>query len=211
MARPLTDVEATRQQLLEAAEQLLARHGSRKVTVSDVAAGCGMSQSNAYRFFPSKAALMTGIAERWFAEIETKLTDVAEDAGPAENTLQTLLMTQLRIKRARFDANPTLFLSHLELAARNMDAVWAHVHTLSALYERVVTRWLAEVALDTSQARNITRLIEDATILFRDPNLIARRRDECTDERARAVIRNAMAGVIATEKDKKNVSPKRRR
>ena len=71
-----------RKKLLEAAERHIKAHGPKKLTVSDIAAECGMSQSNAYRFFHSKGDLLEAVGERWFAEIERELADIAASRQP---------------------------------------------------------------------------------------------------------------------------------
>jgi TetR/AcrR family transcriptional regulator, repressor for uid operon len=50
--------------ILDAAERCFVRTGFHKATMQDVAADCGMSQGNLYRYFPSKDAIVAGLAER---------------------------------------------------------------------------------------------------------------------------------------------------
>jgi AcrR family transcriptional regulator len=55
--------------ILDAAERCFARMGFHRSTMQDVAAECGMSPGNLYRYFPSKEAMVIGLAERDRAEI----------------------------------------------------------------------------------------------------------------------------------------------
>lgn len=50
--------------ILDAAERCFVRTGFHKATMQDVATDCGMSQGNLYRYFPSKDAIVAGLAER---------------------------------------------------------------------------------------------------------------------------------------------------
>jgi TetR/AcrR family transcriptional regulator, repressor for uid operon len=50
--------------ILDAAERCIVRNGFHKSTMQDVAAECGMSPGNLYRYFPSKDAIVAGLAER---------------------------------------------------------------------------------------------------------------------------------------------------
>jgi TetR/AcrR family transcriptional regulator, repressor for uid operon len=50
--------------ILDAAESCFVRGGFHKTTMQDVAAECGMSPGNLYRYFPSKNAVVAGIVER---------------------------------------------------------------------------------------------------------------------------------------------------
>jgi len=55
--------------ILDAAERCFVRTGFHRTTMQDVAAEAGMSPGNLYRYFPSKEALIAGIAERDRAEV----------------------------------------------------------------------------------------------------------------------------------------------
>jgi TetR/AcrR family transcriptional regulator, repressor for uid operon len=50
--------------ILDAAERCFVQTGFHKATMQDVAAECGMSPGNLYRYFPSKDAIVAGLAER---------------------------------------------------------------------------------------------------------------------------------------------------
>lgn len=56
--------DARRIRILEAAERAFARHGFRGATMQIVAAEARMSAGNLYRYFTSKEALVSGLAER---------------------------------------------------------------------------------------------------------------------------------------------------
>lgn len=53
-----------RNRILDAAERCFVRHGFHRSTMQDVAAECGMSPGNLYRYFPSKDEIVAGLAER---------------------------------------------------------------------------------------------------------------------------------------------------
>jgi TetR/AcrR family transcriptional repressor of uid operon len=84
--RPLDDDGAPDRQarILDAAERCFVRSGFHRTTMQDVAAEAAMSPGNLYRYFPSKDAMMAGLAERDRA-------DVAEDfskLAASENFLE---------------------------------------------------------------------------------------------------------------------------
>jgi AcrR family transcriptional regulator len=86
--------------MLEATERLIRIHGGRKVTVSDVAAACGMSQSNAYRYFPSRLSLLDAVAERWLAAIEEELSAIAASDEPPAEQLVRFVARDFELKRS---------------------------------------------------------------------------------------------------------------
>jgi len=184
MPRPRIDVDAKRRELLDSAEQLIDQHGTNKVTMQDISAACGMSQSNIYRFFSSKEELLSSLADRWFQEIEAELERVMCGEQPPIELLERFIKTQFKMKRDRFDENPELFVKYLSLAMLNPDAVATHVKKLRVWLQQLVKR--SHSGNDTPT--HIVGLVEDMTIKFRDPHLISAHRKECTDRRLDAVL-----------------------
>jgi TetR/AcrR family transcriptional repressor of uid operon len=58
-----------RVEILAAAQRCFVRSGFHGASMHDICAEAGMSPGNLYRYFPSKEALMAGIAERDRAEV----------------------------------------------------------------------------------------------------------------------------------------------
>jgi AcrR family transcriptional regulator len=58
-----------RSEILAAAQRCFVRHGFHGASMQDICAEAGMSPGNLYRYFPSKEALIAGIAERDRAEV----------------------------------------------------------------------------------------------------------------------------------------------
>jgi AcrR family transcriptional regulator len=57
-----------RAEILEAAERCFARSGFHQASMQEICAEAGMSPGNLYRYFPSKEAIIAGIAESNRAE-----------------------------------------------------------------------------------------------------------------------------------------------
>jgi AcrR family transcriptional regulator len=54
--------ESVRLRLLEGAHRILAQHGPRKLSLTDVAASAGVSRVTLYKYFPTKEDLLTALA-----------------------------------------------------------------------------------------------------------------------------------------------------
>src|SRR5262245_14185918 len=64
-ARPGTrDPEATRAAILVAAEAMMAEHGPRGLTVSEVARRAGVNRGTAYQHFPTREELVAEVLQR---------------------------------------------------------------------------------------------------------------------------------------------------
>ena len=62
-----------RTEILEAARRCVARSGFHQTSMQEICAEAGMSPGNLYRYFPSKEAIIAGIAERDRAEVGAEL------------------------------------------------------------------------------------------------------------------------------------------
>jgi AcrR family transcriptional regulator len=61
LPQPKTDRRVT---ILDAAERCFARSGFHQASMNEICLEAGMSPGNLYRYFPSKEAIIAGIAER---------------------------------------------------------------------------------------------------------------------------------------------------
>jgi AcrR family transcriptional regulator len=74
--------DGPRNRILDAAERAFARHGFRGATMQIVAAEARMSAGNLYRYFASKEALVSGLAERDQAALAEDFATLAASAEP---------------------------------------------------------------------------------------------------------------------------------
>jgi AcrR family transcriptional regulator len=64
-----------RSEILDAARRCFARTGFHQTSMQQICAEAGMSPGSVYRYFPSKEAIIAGIAERDRAEVAAQLAD----------------------------------------------------------------------------------------------------------------------------------------
>jgi AcrR family transcriptional regulator len=127
MSRPLNDHDAIRTQLMDAAEDMVRARGAINLSLSEVAAACGMSQSSFYRYFASKEAFFEAIAGRWFEELNQIMEEVvASDLPPREKLFQ-FFARRVAIKRARFEADPVLFKANMDLGEEHWEVIRGYV------------------------------------------------------------------------------------
>ncbi len=93
-----TDQEDVRARILRAAEERFVRYGFGKTTMAEIAADCGMSAGNLYRFFDNKGDIAVASASQWLAALEASLSTIAHAASisPADRLR--------RITHAKLDA-----------------------------------------------------------------------------------------------------------
>jgi TetR/AcrR family transcriptional repressor of uid operon len=70
-----------RAEILAAAQRCFVRSGFHRASMQDICGEAGMSPGNLYRYFPSKEALIAGIAERDRAEVAQEFASVDLSQG----------------------------------------------------------------------------------------------------------------------------------
>lgn len=183
MARPKVDNAAMRERFFAAAEAVIRTNGGRKLVLSDIAKTLGMSQSNAYRYFRNRDELIIALADRWFADVERAAEAAVAREGDPEEKIAGWLLATMRQKIKRFDDDPELFRSYLELAKAYPAIVAAHAERILAM-----TRPAALMLVGAARLDQAMHLLEDATICFRNPYMIAQQRAILTEDRALAVL-----------------------
>jgi AcrR family transcriptional regulator len=159
-----------------------------------------MSQPNAYRFFPSKRALLEAVGERWFAEIEAELARIAASDGDPAELLERLLVRQYEIKRARYAADPKLFAAYLELGLANMAIVERHLKRMHGELVIVMKRCAKQGLLGGRSPIETAGLIEAMTARFRDPGQIMRFFRQDSAERVAEAVRIILAGLAVSRR-----------
>jgi AcrR family transcriptional regulator len=157
----------TREDILQAAEDVPRRYGPAKANVVDVARALNVSHGSVYRHFSSKAALREAVAERFLDGMSAPLEGIED---PRE-WFDTLIAT----KRTKAAEDPELFATYVRLAEESGDVVRRHVDHL--------VDQLAAIVGD----RRTAKALFDATARFHDPRHAAEWADPGLDEAFGAV------------------------
>ena len=120
----------TREEILQAAEDVLRRYGPAKTNVVDVARALNVSHGSVYRHFPSKQALREAVAERFLDGVSAPLEEIREPREWFDALIEG--------KRARAAEDPELFATYVALAAESGDVVQRHVDHLIAQLTNIV-------------------------------------------------------------------------
>lgn len=184
------------QRILDAAEEVLRRHGAEKANVVDVARALGMSHANIYRHFSSKKALLDAVAERWLHTVSAPLEAIAADhARPAAERLAAWFDGLRIAKRGKVRDDPELFRVYHGITENAHEVVGMHVATLLGQLKRIIADGRAtgefRASLDAALA---ARAFMQATAQFHHPALVIGDPPP-TDADAHAVFRLLLAGL----------------
>lgn len=82
---------ATRDRIMEGAATAVARHGLAKLEMRDVSTISGVSRGTLYRYFPSRDALLAGLAQREGLRFKQRMLEAIEEAPPGPERMLVAL------------------------------------------------------------------------------------------------------------------------
>jgi AcrR family transcriptional regulator len=96
-----THRNAVRDAVLEVAQALVARHGLRGVTMSDIAEGAGVGRATLYKYFADVEAVLLALHERLVGAHMSQLADVMRRPGGPAERMRAVLEAYAQIVRER--------------------------------------------------------------------------------------------------------------
>jgi AcrR family transcriptional regulator len=192
---PPGDAPLTRDQILDAAEDVIRRFGPAKATVVDVARALGVSHTAVYRHVATKAELRDLVVGRWVEATVSPLRAIVAQSGPAPERLRKLIDALIAAKRRRAAEDPELFTAYRTLAADAKSVVIALIDELVALVAKVIASGVEEGTFRTIDPVSAGRAVLVATSRFHHPAHAAEWSDPAIDAAYDDVWRLLMDGL----------------
>lgn len=172
MARPQLNPEIIREQLFQAAEDIIDERGAVAINMSELAAACDMSQSNIYRYFPTKEAFYEAMADRWFAPFNAIMEEVVASDLPAREKLYQFFARRLIVKRERFAENPQLFQSYLEIGDEHWEVIRGYVDLADHYMATIIGEAMSEGYFDGFELDDALSLVNLMVQPFVNPQIM---------------------------------------
>jgi AcrR family transcriptional regulator len=195
--KPESRSTETRDRILNAAEELLRRHGIAKTTVVDVARALEMSHANVYRHFASKTELQDAVAQRWLKKIMEPLRAIVAEQGSAADRLERWVLTLAAAKRAKVMEDPELFATYHAVAQAARAVVEAHVAELREHVATIIREGVARAEFKVKDADAAAMAVLNATARFHHPYHVKESGGRDTRDEIRAVLKLVRAGLGA--------------
>lgn len=96
--RNAVQTREVREALLDATDQLLARHGYKKMTIDDLAREVGIGKGSVYLHFSSKEEIALSHIDRIVERVMEQLKTIAEKDISAEERLRRMLLTRVLLR-----------------------------------------------------------------------------------------------------------------
>jgi AcrR family transcriptional regulator len=85
------DAARNRERIVEAARQLIAKHGVQRVTLEQVAAEAGVGRATLFRRFPDRGALLLALLDEHERELQDEILNGSPPLGPGASPSRRLM------------------------------------------------------------------------------------------------------------------------
>jgi AcrR family transcriptional regulator len=159
--------------ILKAAADRILHYGYNKTTMSEIAADCGMSAGNIYRFYPSKIDIAEAMTREFGNASRTAYEEIIRDAArSATKKMQDFFIARLERTFRVFEMHPKL-MELAEIMGRERPEYLAEEHAQERMQiERILDegRKSGDFALPTDLTITAD-LVQCAMMKFRIPQL----------------------------------------
>jgi AcrR family transcriptional regulator len=165
------DLPLSKENILDAAEQVLRRFGPDKTSVVDVARVLKVSHGTLYRHFSSKSALREAVTERWLHQnIVAPLKEVTEQFdGTAKAQLRLWLDTLIRSKRTYAVEDSEMFAMYASVTLEAVNMITVHVDQLIGQIACIIEKGIQTKEFRAVNLETTARAIFNATSRFHHP------------------------------------------
>jgi AcrR family transcriptional regulator len=166
MARPQTDIEAGREQLLDIVETMIEERGNAGFTVTELAARVGMSPASLYRYFESKEAVIEAVAERWFRPKVAIMDEVVASDLPPRRKMYEFYARRFAEIRAMWERDPVTFATYCELAEEHFEQVRSYIDLGDHYLGEIIAEAMADGHFAGLEVDEAISLINQMTSLY---------------------------------------------
>ncbi len=173
------NIEDTKRRILTEAEKLFRHYGYAKTTVSEIAAACGMSPANVYRFFASKAQINEAICDRIIADLEGQLSDIVRADRPASQRLTELIALLARHTLETLVDEKKVHDMVVVAMEEQWDAIQRHLETTARMIAEIIQSGIAAGEFRSqADVMRTARCVHCAIAALKHPVIVAQCRDD---------------------------------
>ena len=201
--KPSTDKQADkadpRETILKAAAERILHYGYNKTTMTEIAADCGMSAGNIYRFYPSKIDIAEAMTRRFSAESHAQYNNIIRDAARSPTRkLSDFFTYRLESTFRLFELNPKL-MELAEIMGRERPEYLAEERSQERKQiEKILEEGQKSGDFAFSQELSIAAdLVQCAMMKFRFPQLWTTERLEALQTELEGVLQLLFTGLAA--------------
>ncbi len=163
-----------RDRILHAATERIMHYGYAKTTMAEIAADCGMSAGNIYRFFESKADLAEAMARKHYAHQHTEMAQLSRRADlPPDHRLKAMFFKRMRDNFEMFAENAKI-LDVAEVLKKERPIFMNEQLAQERVYIAAVLEEGAKAGLFRDGDHTfMAEMMQSATVMFSIPQLFS--------------------------------------
>jgi AcrR family transcriptional regulator len=163
--RQAPEQDEIRVRIQRAAENRFIRYGFGKTTMAEIAADCGMSAGNLYRFFDNKGDIAAASARDWLAALEAELSGIGRDTARAPaDRLRQVILAKLDALAKLVEAEPHLEELIEHVCRSREDLVANHRSAIRALLTGIIEEGVASGDFDIANPAAAAEAIQVGTV-----------------------------------------------
>lgn len=206
MARPQTDIQAGREQLLDIATALIEERGNTALTMTELAALAGMSPANLYRCFENKDAVIEAIAGRWFAPKVAVMEEVVASDLPPRRKLFEFYARRFALIREMWERDQVLFQTYCDVGEEHFEVVRSYVDLGDHYLGQIVAEAMAEGFFAGLEIDETISLINQMVAAYVNISLMALVMPRLSEEKLARIIDAIFDGLSATDRGARAVT-----
>jgi len=205
MARPQTDLEAGRAQLIDLVIELIEERGSTNITVTELAARASMSPANLYRYFESKEALIEAVAGRWFQPKVTIMEEVVASDLPPRRKMYEFFARRFALMRGEWERDPVAFSSYVELGKENFELVRSYIDLGDHYLSEIIGEAMADGHFAGLSVDEALSLVNQMTNMYVNIGAMEYVMPKLSTDKLARIIDAVFDGLSATDRGAKAV------
>ncbi len=206
MARPLTDLDAGREQLIDLVLTMIEERGSAAVTVTELAARANMSPASLNRYFPSKEALIEAVAERWYQPLVAMMEDVLASNLPPRRKMYEFYARRFVHLRTMWERDPVAFATYCELGAEHFELVRSFVDLGDHYLGEIIGEAMADGHFDGLEIDEAISLVNQITSVYCNIGAMQYLFPKLSEDKLARIIDTTFDGLSAEHRGARAVS-----
>ncbi|WP_225205482.1 TetR/AcrR family transcriptional regulator [Novosphingobium huizhouense] len=206
MNRAQTDIEATRERLVEIATKLLEERGSPALTMQELAIRAGMSPATVYRYFEDKDALLEALAEYWFRPKVAAMEEVVASDLPARRKMYEFFARRFTMMRNHYLADPVAFQSYIDIGNEHFEQVRSYVDLADHYLGMIIGEAMGEGYFAGLGVDETISLVNQMVAPYCAISFMAMAMDRLSEEKLARIVDAVFDGLSAADRGAKGVA-----
>lgn len=206
MARPLTDIEAGREHLVDIVMAMIEERGNAGFTVVDLASRAGMSPASLYRYFENKEAVIEAVAERWFRPKVAIMEEVVASDLPPRRKMYEFYARRFASIRAMWERDPVAFATYCELGDEHFELVRSYIDLGDHYLGEIIGEAMADGAFAGLEVDEAISLINQMTSCYTNIGVMQFLMPKLSEDKLARIIDALFDGLSAVDRGARAVT-----